>query len=205
VTAAGSRFAVLWNTANGGVIQLLAGHKGRVNDARFSPDGKKLVTASDDGSLRIWQTERGDALVTWESGAGPLTAAAFLPDSRTLVVLSEGGTIFRYDSGNKQLLDTWQTGMRAAKWADFDPARMWLMLITPDGVPAVWDAQSGSRLLTLDALADKALCAAINPVAPHVATRRDGRSHCDLGPVSPRAIAESPRAWSDGECRSLQP
>jgi MTH538 TIR-like domain (DUF1863) len=35
--------------------------------------------------------------------------------------------------------------------------------------------------------------------------RRDGRSHCDLGPVSPCAIAESPWAWNDGECRSLQP
>ena len=42
----------------GGVV--LAGHRGQLTAARFTPDGDKLVTASADGTARLWAV--GDAL-----------------------------------------------------------------------------------------------------------------------------------------------
>lgn len=40
------------------------GHSGKVNTASFSPDGRKIVTASDDGTARIWDAETGILSIT---------------------------------------------------------------------------------------------------------------------------------------------
>jgi len=40
------------------------GHLGTVNSVAFSPDGKTIVSGSDDGTLRLWDVQSGECLVT---------------------------------------------------------------------------------------------------------------------------------------------
>jgi len=37
----------------------LAGHSGMVKMAKFSPDGKLVVSGCDDGLIKIWNAETG--------------------------------------------------------------------------------------------------------------------------------------------------
>jgi WD40 repeat protein len=46
--------ARVWNVATGQVEVVLRGHKSFVNGTQFSPDGKYIVTASDDGTARVY-------------------------------------------------------------------------------------------------------------------------------------------------------
>ncbi|WP_071777278.1 WD40 repeat domain-containing protein [Coleofasciculus chthonoplastes] len=41
----------------------LKGHQGTVNSANFSPDGQRIVTASDDKTARVWRTDGLDSLL----------------------------------------------------------------------------------------------------------------------------------------------
>jgi WD40 repeat protein len=53
------RTARIWDIASGKAITVLPLHADGVNDASFSPDGTRVVTASRDGTARIWDAATG--------------------------------------------------------------------------------------------------------------------------------------------------
>ena len=54
----------MWDTASGKVLATLAGHQAVVESAQFSPDGTRIVTASDDKTARVWDASSGKVLAT---------------------------------------------------------------------------------------------------------------------------------------------
>jgi WD40 repeat protein len=54
---------VIFDAANAGRKRLLRGHADAVYDLAYSPDGKRLVSASLDGTVRIWDLATGRELV----------------------------------------------------------------------------------------------------------------------------------------------
>ena len=44
----------VWDVASGQSLRTLEGHSDAVLAVAFSPDGKKLVSGSDDHTLRVW-------------------------------------------------------------------------------------------------------------------------------------------------------
>ena len=53
--------AKLWSIDTGAWVSDFGGHKGVVTDIAFDPGGKKMVTASQDGRLRIWNWQDRNA------------------------------------------------------------------------------------------------------------------------------------------------
>jgi WD40 repeat protein len=61
--------AKLWDATNGRLRYTLSGHEGRITDANFSPDGNKIATGSEDGTVQLWDTANGQPtalLVVWQ-------------------------------------------------------------------------------------------------------------------------------------------
>src|SRR6185369_7719922 len=61
ITLAGDS-ARIWDAATGQATGAIMRHKDKINYAAFSPDGKRLVTASVDRSARVWDTATGTML-----------------------------------------------------------------------------------------------------------------------------------------------
>jgi len=68
----------------------LKGHTARVSFAIFSPDGKRVVSSSQDDTFRIWDAESGKELKKLELRAGTTCADAFSPDGKKFLVSGRG-------------------------------------------------------------------------------------------------------------------
>uniref|UniRef100_S4RVZ0 WD repeat domain 90 n=1 Tax=Petromyzon marinus TaxID=7757 RepID=S4RVZ0_PETMA len=90
-TAAGTLWYINWTER--ACVRLVSGHRGKVNDIAFSPDGSQLVSGSEDGLLRVWSVpemelvvqfqvlHRSCTCVAWRpSGAAPSQVAAGFGD-----------------------------------------------------------------------------------------------------------------------------
>lgn len=66
---------------------------GYLNALAFSPDGKRLASASCDNMARIWDATTGKTLQVLEGHAGFVNTVAFFPDGKTVVTGGEDGTI----------------------------------------------------------------------------------------------------------------
>ena len=77
----------------------------RVWDAAFSRDGKRLVTASEDGGVRIWDVRnpRSPHVVATLRADPPLSSARFSPDGRFVVTAGKAGAqIWRVASSTRE-------------------------------------------------------------------------------------------------------
>ena len=116
---------------SGPALSTLEGHTGRIRSVFFSPDQKRIVTASDDGTVRVWDASTG--ALRLPPFAVPVTAASavfasFSPDGRWIAAISsKKGTDGRFE------ISIWnaETGKKAAFWKGhvvaprsvaFDPA-----------------------------------------------------------------------------------
>jgi hypothetical protein len=54
---------ILWDAETGTEIAVLKAHEAPVRSAAFSPDGKRVVTASYDGTARLWDASRSEVVV----------------------------------------------------------------------------------------------------------------------------------------------
>src|SRR5262249_5133991 len=65
-------------------------HAGPVRHAEFSSDGRRVVTASADGTARIWNVADGKETCRPLAHGAPVAFAAFSPDGRRVVTLGLG-------------------------------------------------------------------------------------------------------------------
>ncbi|MFN0130338.1 MAG: WD40 repeat domain-containing protein [Verrucomicrobiales bacterium] len=61
-------------------IPVRNGHKARLNSVRYSSDGLRIVTASDDKTVRVWDAVTGQCLATLAGQGSNTKSAQFSPD-----------------------------------------------------------------------------------------------------------------------------
>jgi WD40 repeat protein len=137
-------FAHVWTRADGREA-LRIFHGSPVSQVAFHPQAKQLLTATDDGHLRVFDVARG-ALLSDFACPGKIVTAAFSPDGTLIAALSSEGPVYLFDAVRGRLLRKLFGGGEAALKLAFsgDGKR----LATAMGSFAfVWDLSNGTPLL----------------------------------------------------------
>jgi WD40 repeat protein len=71
---------------DGEQVGWLKGHEGGVSEIRCNPDGKHVVTASQDGTARLWDADFQPRDATAFPSIGPAGSAVFSPDGKLIFV-----------------------------------------------------------------------------------------------------------------------
>jgi WD40 repeat protein len=120
VTSDNNGAACIWNArtgtlvkqftepaGDGGVSGGLGAFSPPMRWAVFSPNGRQVLTANNDGTARVWDMRTGRQLrVVSEPTGESINAAWFSPDGRLLVTASDDGTARIWDAATGRLLHT---------------------------------------------------------------------------------------------------
>lgn len=92
----------LWDTAGGGLLETLRGHRGAVHALAFARNGARLFTAGADGTVRAFDPAQGKELWKQVAHAGEALGLALGPDGR-IASCGSDGLIVVHDAAGKLL------------------------------------------------------------------------------------------------------
>jgi WD40 repeat protein len=138
----------IWDLGTRLEIKSLVGHEDTITQVAFRPDGKQIVSAALDQTVRVWDVETGAVAVTFHEEA-PVLGATFSPDG------------LRIASGSAdQTVKLWSPAGNASRILNSGKGRINNVEFSADGrrIAAVacrgrdvviWDAISGKTIMTL--------------------------------------------------------
>jgi WD40 repeat protein/TPR repeat protein len=133
--------------STGALLRTLS-HNGEVNAAIFSPDGKRVLTASTDGTARIWDAATGEELKTLSGHKDAVTSAVFRPDGRFVVTASRDESLRVWDAEDGTIVQVIGDHERPVRTLEFSPDGERLLSASADSV-RVWDALGAQPLRRL--------------------------------------------------------
>ncbi len=74
-------------------MAVLRGHEGPVSSAEFDHSGERVVSAGQDGTVRVWDADGGEALVILFRHEGSALAASFSRDGSRVVSAGDDGIV----------------------------------------------------------------------------------------------------------------
>lgn len=78
-------------------VSILRGHTDLVTSLAFSPEGRFLMTGSEDCTAKIWDTTTRELVVTINDHVGAVWGVAFHPHGHDAATVSEDGTLRIYE------------------------------------------------------------------------------------------------------------
>ncbi|HYG15384.1 MAG TPA: caspase family protein [Bacteroidia bacterium] len=119
-------------------LTLPLGHTAAINDIDISPNGKYIVTASDDNTAKLWDLQSGKLLRTFEEHTFWVNTARFSPDGDYIITASDDGTILK-----------WHTVLAKALFAGYPNDQV------TEEVSAAWFSNDGQKIYSVSSFTHK--------------------------------------------------
>ncbi|HWO19850.1 MAG TPA: WD40 repeat domain-containing protein, partial [Kofleriaceae bacterium] len=155
------------------LVRDLVGHSSSVQACAVTADGRRVVSASFDETLKVWDLESGRVLATLQGHADSVRGCAVTADGRRVVSASQDQTLKVWDLDSGRELTTLQghTARVTACAVTADGRRV--VSASQDRTLKVWDLDSGRELATMQGHVARVTACAVTPDGRRVVSASD--------------------------------
>ncbi len=129
------------------------GHSGKIYNLSYTPDGSKVISISEDKSIRVWNTENGELITKFQSEisdgyGGMFYSSSISPDGKLLAVAGyptanqEKNYILLIDIASNKQVATAVGHTNVINSLDFSSNGQYLASGGDDGTVLIWDLQN---------------------------------------------------------------
>ncbi len=132
-------FVELLETKNGECLGKLSDHTNTVIACSFSPDGRRLVTASADETVIIWDIESRQKIHTYYPHERFVLDCVFSPDGKKVATANWDKTLALIDTDNNSIIKIYKGHTEPVNECAFSPDGKTLLSASFDHSAKVWD------------------------------------------------------------------
>ncbi len=128
----------LWELETGGELLSLTGHESMINSVSFSPNGRLIVSGSQDKTIRIWDlTSEVEILKITDNSY--VHCVSFSPDGLRIASGNEKGTVQVWDVNSGEELEKFSDHHARVYDVTFSPDGKTLASASSDRTIKIWD------------------------------------------------------------------
>ena len=163
----------VWNARGRRIDTSFIGNSSPVTGADFSPNGRYIVTASDN-TAKVWNVSTGKLHKTLKGHQSRIRHVAFSPDSRNIVTSSNDNTarVWETSTNNNSVPKILRRQNRVTK-SVFSPDGTEILTASTDTIARRWDVETGELLQTFEGHHDFVRSAVFSPEANQIVTASD--------------------------------
>ncbi|WP_437519925.1 protein kinase [Sorangium sp. So ce726] len=158
------------------VARAVLSHPDLVMHAGYSPDGKRIITACADRTVRVWNADGTGEPVVLHGHQDRVSSAAFSPDGKRIVSASLDRTARVWNADGSGVPIVLRGHQGDVHTAAFSPDGERIVTASSDRTARVWDANGGGELVVLQGHEEAVLHVAFSPDGKQIATASSDRT-----------------------------